>query len=163
MFTAHPGCLAAALALIVIDARAPAHAGVMHEQRCDRIATTAITFGYTGGTLKPSGLRIAADGTVKPIGVGAGMTHSAESVPRNAVRRMARLGWTGPFVSLPTAPTRPTRNPDAARQYIELRSACGGRGGTKHVEYADGEGAPAFRDLYARLQALAGVQATAPR
>jgi hypothetical protein len=161
MSTAHSAGLAAALALIAIGARAPAHTGVMHEQRCDRVATTTITFGYTGGTLKPSGLRIAANGTVKPIGSGAGMIHSVESVPRTAVLRIARLGWSGPFVSLPTAPTRPTRNPDAARQFIELHSAC--EGDTKHVEYADGEGAPAFRDLYARLQALAGVQATAPR
>jgi hypothetical protein len=158
MSTAHSACLAAALAF-VIGARAPARTGIFYELRCDRIATTTITFGYTGGTLKPSGLRIAADGTVKPIGSGAGMTHNVESVPHDAVRRMARLGWSGPFVSLPTAPTRPTRNPDAARQFIELHSACG----TKHVEYADGEGAPVFRDLYARLQALAGVQATAPR
>jgi hypothetical protein len=161
MSTARSACLVAALVLIAPDARAPAHAGVMREHRCDRIATTTITFGYTGGTLKPSGLRIAADGAVTPIGSGAAMTHSVESVPRNAVQRMARLGWSGPFLALPTAPTRPTRNPDAARQFIELHSACGS--GTKHVEYADGEGAPAFRDLYRRLQALAGVQATAPR
>jgi hypothetical protein len=51
---------------------------------------------------------------------------------------------------LPTAPTRPTRNPDAARQYIELHSACG----AKHVEYASGEGAPEFRELYTKLDAL---------
>lgn len=145
--------------MIAIDVRAPAHAGIVHDQRCDRIGTTTIAFGHTGGTLKPSGLRIAANGMVKPIGSGAGVPHRAGSVARNAVRRMARLGWSGPFASLPTAPTRPTRNPDAARQFIELRSACG----SKHVEYADGEGAPAFRDLYARLQTLTGVQATAPR
>jgi hypothetical protein len=129
------------------------------DQRCDRIATTAITFGHTGGTLKPSGLRIAANGMVRPVGSGAGIPHSAESVSRAAVRGMARQAWRGPFASLPAAPTRPTRNPDAARQFIELQSACG----SKHVEYAAGEGAPAFNDLYARLEALAGAGPTVPR
>jgi hypothetical protein len=150
---------AAAFALIAIGVAAPAHAGVTRDQRCDRIATTAITFGHTGGTLKPSGLRITANGVVSSMGSGAGMTYSTESVSRTAIRRMARLGWHGPFASLPTAPTRPTRNPDAARQFIELHSACG----TKHVEYAEGEGAPAFRDLYTRLEALVGVRPTVPR
>jgi hypothetical protein len=55
---------------------------------------------------------------------------------------------------LPTAPTRPTRNPDAARQYIDLHSACG----AKHVEYASGEGAPVFRELYTRLDAVTQPQ-----
>ena len=49
----------------------------------------------------------------------------------------------------------PTRNPDAARDFVELRSACG----TKHVEYVMGQGPPAFRALYDSLAALAGDKA----
>jgi hypothetical protein len=71
-------------------------------------------------------------------------------VSTRALRDLARRAWTGGFVRLPTAPTRPTRNPDAARQYIEIHSACG----AKHVEYVSGEGAPVFRELYTRLDAL---------
>jgi hypothetical protein len=71
-------------------------------------------------------------------------------VSRQTLRALARRAWHGGFTRLPTAPTHPTRNPDAARQYIEIHSACG----AKHVEYADGDAAPAFRELYTRLGAL---------
>jgi hypothetical protein len=134
------------------EARQSTHA------RCDRIGTTAISFGRTGGTLKPSGVRIAPNGIVSDLndaGGAAGIPASAAaSVPKKEVRRLARKAWTGPFARLPTAPTRPTPNPDAARDFIELRSACG----TRHVEYRGGTGAPAFRRLLAELRSLTGVR-----
>ncbi len=115
--------------------------------RCDRVATTSIAFGRTAGNIKPQGFLLRVDGTlVRDDSTASVVT----TVTTTRVRRLARRGWTGPFVKLRPAPTRPTRIPDAARDFVELRSACG----TKHVEYAMGEGPPAFRELYDALQAL---------
>lgn len=146
---------AAALALAVAATNASGQTGAAHSRQCDRVGTTSITFGYAGGNLKPTALRIASSGAVR----GVGQTTASARVSKSAVHELARRGWSRAFISLPTAPTHPTRNPDAARQFIELRSACG----SKHVEYADGEGPPAFRDLYAQLQSLAGDPVTSPR
>ncbi len=121
---------------------------------CDRVATTSISFGHVGGTLKPTGLRIAADGRVHPVGGDSAARHAPRAVSTRELRRLVRRGWTKEFMSLPTAPTRPTRNPDAARDFIELRSACG----SKHVEYPGGEGPPPFRELYRELERLTGVR-----
>lgn len=117
---------------------------------CDRVATTSIAFGHTAGNLKPEGFLLRADGTlVRDDSTSTRLTKVAEG----EVRRLARRGWTGPFVKLRPAPTRPTRIPDAARDFVELRSACG----TKHVEYVMGEGPPAFRELYDELASLAST------
>jgi hypothetical protein len=115
---------------------------------CDRVATTSIAFGRTAGNIKPEGLLLRADGTLVRD------DSSASQLARVAtaeVRRLARRGWTGPFARLRPAPTRPTRNPDAARDFVELRSACG----SKHVEYVMGQGPLAFRELYNSLTSLA--------
>jgi hypothetical protein len=87
-------------------------------------------------------------------GTAAVPTSSVASVPKSEVRRLARRAWTGSFAGLRTAPTRPTPNPDAARDFIELRSKCG----VKHVEYQHGTGAPEFRRLLAALEALTSVR-----
>ena len=83
---------------------------------------------------------------------GDACAESAALAARSGVpgRDLARQAWTGPFIRLPAAPTHPTQNPDAARRYVELHSACG----AKHVEYASGEESPVFRDLYTRLDSL---------
>ena len=117
---------------------------------CDRIATTSISFGRTGGNIRPSGVRILANGAVRDLGDTGDPPRAMSRVRVADLRRVARRAWTGPFVRLPTAPTRPTPNPDAARDFIELRSACG----RKHVEYQAGSGAPEFRRLLAELDSL---------
>lgn len=122
--------------------------------RCDRIATTSISFGRTGGNIRPSGVRILANGVVRDIGDTSEPPRAVAKVPVAELRRIARRAWTGPFVRLPTAPTRPTPNPDAARDFIELRSKCG----TKHVEYQGGTGAPEFQRLLATLDSLTRVR-----
>jgi hypothetical protein len=121
---------------------------------CDTIATTSIVFGRTGGNIRPSTFLLRVDGTVEDSNDSANTTPVA-TVSRADVRRLARTGWRGAFATLPTAPSRPTRNPDAARDFVELRSACG----TKHVEYVSGTGAPAFRAIYQRLIGAAGAHA----
>lgn len=125
------------------------HPASAQHTRCDRVATTSIAFGRTAGNLKPEGFLLRADGTLVR---GDSTAAPLARVSSTEVRRLARRGWTGPFVKLRPAPTRPTRIPDAARDFVELRSACG----TKHVEYVMGEGPPAFRELYDTLAALAG-------
>jgi hypothetical protein len=145
-----------ATAILLLGAR-PAPSRPAHPAtriRCDRVATTSISFGQTGGTLKPNGVRIEANGVVRVLGASSAGSHTAAAVPTRELRRLARRAWTGPFASLPTAPTRPTPNPDAARDFIELRSACG----VKHVEYQSGSGAPEFRHLLAALEALTTVR-----
>ena len=136
--------LGATIALVLVPGCRPAEG---QHARCDRVATTSIAFGRTAGNLRPQGYLLRVDGTVvrddstaSPIGV----------VDTARVRRLARRGWEGPFARLRPAPTRPTRIPDAARDFVELRSACG----TKHVEYVTGEGPPAFRELYDTLAAI---------
>jgi hypothetical protein len=122
--------------------------------RCDRIGTTAISFGRTGGNIKPSGVRILPTGAVRDLGDTADPPRAMRRVPVAVIRRLARRAWTGPFVRLPTAPTRPTPNPDAARDFIELHSACG----NKHVEVQGGTGTPEFRRLLAELDSLTSVR-----
>ena len=117
---------------------------------CDREATTSFRFGLTGGNLEPSATEITAKGEVRrrgPESAGPTLGH----VPRDSVRALAMRGWRGGFGGLPPAPRRPTANPDAARKFIELHSACG----MHHVEYGPGTESPLFNELYARLTRLA--------
>lgn len=116
---------------------------------CDREATTAIQFGHAGGNLVPETYEITRTGSVRH----QDDEHHATvlgHVPRDSVRALARRAWRGGFAALPPAPTHPTANPDIARPYIELHTACG----LKHVEYAPGTESPLFRELYARLKRL---------
>ena len=115
--------------------------------RCDRVATTSIAFGRTAGNIRSNRYLLRADGTLVRDDSAATVMAGIDTA---RVRRLARRGWHGPFVKLREAPTRPTRIPDAARDFVELRSACG----TKHVEYVMGEGPPAFRELYDALAAI---------
>ncbi|MEO7457465.1 MAG: hypothetical protein ABIY52_14465 [Gemmatimonadaceae bacterium] len=124
----------------------------LHAQRpaCDRTGTTSFELGRTGGNLRSDGTRIGADGRITKQVNGAWVAVGTPA-SRDAVAGLARLAWSNGFTKLPTAPTKPTRNPDAARDYIDVHSACG----SKHVEYANGEGAPPFRELLALLQLMA--------
>ncbi len=146
-------CVAAASLLCTVHAGAQ-RASVAPRATCDRIGTTTISFGRTGGNLRPSGVRILANGAVRDLGDTEDPPRAINRVPVAELRRVARRAWTGPFVKLPTAPNRPTPNPDAARDFIELRSACG----SKHVEYQGGTGATEFRRLLAELDALTRIR-----
>jgi hypothetical protein len=139
------------MALVAALPLAPARAQGL-EAGCDKEATTSFRFGLTGGDLMPSATELTSAGyirhrTQERIGPFTGR------VPRKTVLTLARRAWRGGFGALPPAPTRPTRNPDAARQYIELHSACG----FHHVEYGPGDESPLFRELYARLTSLAAT------
>lgn len=148
--TGHPRSsvrLGAAIAVAIALGGQPAAA---QHARCDRVATTSIAFGRTAGNIRPDAFLLRTDGTL----VHDDSTASpVATVAPAEVRRIARRGWTGPFARLRPAPTHPTRIPDAARDFVELRSACG----TRHVEYVMGQGPRAFRELYDTLAAVAGV------
>jgi hypothetical protein len=144
------GLATAAILLGALGAAAQQSAGPMRSRRCDPVASTSFSFGLTGGNLRPTGWHITPGGIVSAVGDSGGAPSPRRTVSRQTLRALARRAWHGGFTRLPTAPTHPTRNPDAARQYIEIHSACG----AKHVEYAAGDAAPAFRELYTRLGAL---------
>ncbi len=120
--------------------------GAYHRASCDRVATSSFTFGRTGGNIRPDGFQLDVDGTLSRLTPGAPATRIG-TVPRDAVRAIARLAWTNGFAALPSSPTHPTRNPDAAREFVDVRSTCASR----HVEYAAGEEAPAFREVRSLL------------
>ena len=139
--------------LIALNAL-PVHA----QATCDREGTTSFRYGLTGGDLMPLATEVTARGEVRERTmehVGAVNGH----VPRRAVRALAHRAWRGGFGTLPPAPTKPTSNPDAARPYIELHSACG----FHHVEYGPGTESPLFRDLMARLKRLVATSASRRR
>jgi hypothetical protein len=124
-------------------------AGAQHQAACDREHTTAIQFGHTAGNLVPETIEVTRNGTVRRLDDEHRATVLGH-VPRDSVLALARRAWRGGFAALPPAPGRPTANPDAARPYIELHSACG----LKHVEYGPGTESPLFKELFARLTRL---------
>ena len=127
--------------------------------RCDRIGTTTFEFGRTGGSIRPASIHIVADGTVMAArGDTAAPMTRLRTIPEAVVTGLARLAWTGGFSTLRPAPTRPTRNPDASRAFIDVRSACG----RHRVEYAMGEEAQRFRELYALLEMAADATPSSP-
>jgi hypothetical protein len=155
MTLSHSTCLAIlTIAFAAVGSPAQSGQGATRRTHCDPVSSTSFSFGLTGGNLKPSGWHIAATGAVNPEGDGMSTSGRPRVVSARALRALARRAWSSGFTRLPTAPTHPTRNPDAAREFIEIHSACG----MKHVEYASGDAAPAFRDLYARLEALTRPQ-----
>jgi hypothetical protein len=134
--------------LLFVLALHPA-AGQPVAAHCRRETTTSFTFGNVGGTLVPTGLEISRAGQVRRRD-GSHPGALLGSVPRDSVIAAARFAWRSGFARLPTAPTKPTRNPDAARHFIELHSDCG----TKHVEYGPGDESSVFQQLWDRLSRL---------
>ena len=145
MHRIHPRSMLVIILSLTAVARGAAQ-GRVPTKPCDPTTTTSIEFGHTGGNLRPTSLRLASNGSIlrMPDSTATG------AIPSAAVSALARLAWMEEFVALPEAPTRPTRNPDATREFIEVRSACG----RKHVEYPSGEGARVFRELYDLLASV---------
>lgn len=139
----------AAFTLLAFIHGAPLDAQHAKTSKCDRVSSTTFDFGRTGGSIRPSAMRLGSDGALSQVD-STKATPTSRTIPRDAVRGLARLAWSASFTGLPVAPRKPTRNPDAARDFIEIKSACG----AKHVEYASGEGAPAFRELLSLLTLL---------
>ena len=110
----------------------------------------AITFGHEGGNLRPRTFTVTADGTIRSGGATAASDSMAAIAPA-AVRALARLARGGGFWTVPSPRiVRPPANPDAAREFIEVKLTCG----SHRAEYV-ADGAPAaFADLFALLSVL---------
>ena len=110
----------------------------------------AITFGREGGNIRPRSFAIWSDGRITPAD-SAAVRDTISAIAPAAVAALARLARTGGFWALaPRAIRRPTRNPDAARDFIDVQLTCG----RHRVEYIGGRGPPAFAELLALLGAL---------
>ena len=113
----------------------------------------AFVFGNEGGNMKRSATKLWADGSVQVV---PGRRTAPDPAIADSVAALARFARQSAFWTT-TAPriTRPTRNPDMARHYLEAHLQCG----TKRSLYpADAEPAP-FHELITRLTAVAGLAA----
>ena len=125
-------------------------------QNCAPRATPrgpAFVFGNEGGNLKRSASKLWANGSVQLAG---GRRTAPDAAIADSVVALARFARQSSFWTT-TAPriTRPTRNPDMARHYLEVHLRCG----TKRSLFpADAEPA-AFHELLTRLTAVAQLAA----
>lgn len=110
-----------------------------------------ITFGREGGNIRPRSFSIYADGLITAASGDASRDSIAE-ISTAAVAALARLARIGGFWKLlPPVIRRPTRNPDAAREFVEVALSCG----RKRAEYASGAAPAAFSEYLALLAAVA--------
>jgi hypothetical protein len=121
---------------------------------CADAQGTSFAFGKTGGTLVPDTMYVAADGTVRGSPRVPADANRVVRVPRDSMLALAHTAWERAFIALPAAPVRPTRNPDAARSFINVSSACGRH---KRVEAVPEEAPLVFRELLSRLRRLTGA------
>lgn len=113
----------------------------------------AFVFGNEAGNLQRSATKLWANGSVQLRG---GARTAPNAAIADSVKLLASATRHSSFWTT-VAPriTRPTRNPDMAREYVEAHLRCG----TKRSLYpADAEPA-AFRELFARLVAVAELAA----
>ena len=109
----------------------------------------AFVIGNEAGNLRRSSAKFWTDGSVQL----AGAPRSApDAAVADSVASLARFARRSTFWSSAAPPiTRPTRNPDMARHYIEAHLRCG----AKRLLYpADAEPGD-FHALFTRLTALA--------
>jgi hypothetical protein len=108
-------------------------------------------FGNEAGTLHPRTIKLWADGSMR---VGASARTAPDSILADSVRTLARDAHRSAFWTTVAPPiTRPTRNPDVTREYIDALLSCGHR----HSLYPADEEPVAFRELLRRLHAIAGL------
>lgn len=147
------GVVGAAAAVAVAATNAGAMARPASVQPCaPRAASRGPTFvfGREGGNIRPASTALYADGRVSR----GDSTDSSAAVSPDAVAGLARLARLGGFWTLRVpAVHRPPRNPDAARQYVEVHLTCG----SHRVETAGGA-PPPMRQLLALLQAVAPLR-----
>jgi len=119
------------------------------------VAGPTFTFGNEGGNLRRSATKLWANGSMQAARGRRSLPNAALADSVKALARFARQSgfWTT------TAPriTRPTRNPDMARHFLEVHLGCGAKSA---IYPADAEPAP-FHELFSRLTAIA--ERAAPR
>ena len=103
-----------------------------------------------GGNIRPRSFAIDASGRITVASVDS-TRDSVTTIPTAAVAALGQLARTGGFWELtPPMIRRPTRNPDAAREFIEVTLTCG----RKRAEYAAGAAPAAFSEYLALLDAV---------
>lgn len=108
-------------------------------------------WGNEAGTLKHRMNRLWADGSMQLSGGERTMPNGALA---DSVRSLAADARRSAFWTTTSPPiVRPTRNPDMAREYVEVHLRCGNR---RSLYPADAE-PPAFAALVRRLDAIAGL------
>lgn len=108
-------------------------------------------FGNEAGTLHPRTIRLWVDGSMQDGN--RARTRGSPAVA-DSVRSLARDARRSEFWSMQSpAITRPTRNPDIAREYIDASLTCG----RHHLLYPADEEPAAFSQLLLRLEAVAGL------
>ena len=111
----------------------------------------AFTFGRVGGNIRPRSFSVYADGRIT-VATGDAARDSVDTIPAAAVAGLARLARSGGFWELrPSAVRRTPRNPDFAREFIEVTLTCG----RKRAEFASDAEPVAFSELFALLSAVA--------
>jgi hypothetical protein len=107
-----------------------------------------LVWGHEAGTLRPASITLWADGSMRDAAHARTPANRAIAdsirVIASDVRRSALWATVAPPV------TRPTRNPDVAREYIEVSLSCGRR----RWLYPADEAPAAFDALSRRLDAL---------
>jgi len=107
--------------------------------------------GNEAGTLRPSTIAFWADGSMRAT---AHARTAANRAIADSVRMIAGDVRRSPLWTTVAPPiTRPTRNPDIAREYVEVSLSCGRR---RWLYPADAMPA-VFDALSRRLDALAGL------
>ena len=108
----------------------------------------AFVFGNGGGNLKRSFTRLWADGSLQPA---SGRRSPPNAALDDSVAALARFARESAFwTTIAPRITRPTRNPDMARHFLEVHLRCGAK---TSVYPADAEPA-AFHELFTRLTAI---------
>lgn len=106
-------------------------------------------FGNEGGNLQRSATKLWADGSIQIV---PARRTGADAALADSVRALARLARQSSFwTTTPPRITRPTRNPDVAREYLAVHLTCGVK---RSLYPADAEPAP-FHALLARLASIA--------
>lgn len=110
-----------------------------------------VTFGRVGGNIRPRSFAIYADGRIT-VASADSTRDSIAVISVAAVAALARLARSGGFWELrPPTIRRPSRNPDAAREFVEVTLTCG----RKRAEYVAGAEPAVFSEYLALLAAVA--------
>ncbi|MDB5077969.1 MAG: hypothetical protein JWO42_4148 [Chloroflexi bacterium] len=113
----------------------------------------SISFGRTGGNIRPLTVLIYGDGTITYQGSAQGLP--AYSIRPVAVQGLERLAQAEGFATWPAKIKSPRFFPDAATLFVTIRAGCSTT--TKTVKLLPGANQPQFIELWSTLTAASGL------